>query len=87
MRLTRPGVRSPDFTFVFGVHPGIEWAFKGLGKLLRVGQDADDPEFGGRMRILQQLQLLGLRSGLRAPNLHLKKMNAKPIKLKTFIEL
>lgn len=59
----------PDFALVFGVHGGADGASENVGKLFCVGQDPDHPEPGWRVRVLQDLELVGLGSGGGTPDL------------------
>ena len=59
----------PHFALVLRIHDWVDGTVEGLGKLPRVGEYSDHAEFCRRVGVLQQLQLFGLRSRLRAPNL------------------
>ena len=59
----------PDFALVLRVHRGPDRTLEDVGKLLRVGENPDDPEAGRGVRVFQNLELVGLRGGSRAPDL------------------
>ena len=59
----------PDFALVLRVHRRPDRTLEDVGKLLRVGENPDDPEAGRGVRVFKNLELVGLRGGSRAPDL------------------